>query len=91
MVWISVKICISNPLTSKVIAVNSIGKGWQSGITSLVFLAAKSPAVLDISKTFPFGTLLFSTASMVCSLLTCTTAVAIAFLSVLFLWVILTI
>ena len=48
----------------KLIDVYSIGIGWQSGIELEVFFTANNPAVLDISRTSPFG-ILFSLMSSI--------------------------
>ena len=72
-------------------AANSTGKGWQSGIISLVFFMASKPAALENSNTSPFGTCLFCTASIVLCDETFTTAVAIALRKLFCLCVILTI
>src|SRR5258708_3002016 len=68
MVCTSTVIVIFNPSILCLIAANSTGKGWQSGITSLVFLIASRPAALENSKTSPLGTILFFIASIVSGL-----------------------
>src|SRR5688572_22411155 len=91
MVWTSTEMLICKLSIVKVIAAYSTGNGWQSGITSLVFLIANNPAALENSNTSPLGTVLFLMASMVSFRETDTTAVAMAFRSVFCLWVMLTI
>src|SRR4030095_11094943 len=91
MVCTSTVIIIFKPSTSCLIAAYSTGKGWQSGMTSLVFLTVSNPAALENSNTSPLGTVLFLTASTVSPFETFTTAVAIAFRKLVCLCVILTI
>src|SRR6478735_874804 len=55
-----------------------MGSGWQSGITSLVFLIASKAAARANSKISPLGTLRFSIAVIVACADTLTSAVAIA-------------
>ena len=76
---------ISNPFISYLIPANSIGKGWQSGKISGVRFTPNKPAALLIANTFPFGTVSFSIACIVSSLLTLTMAWATAVLTVVIL------
>ena len=65
-------------LMAKSILQHSIGKGWQSGNRSAVFLTPKTPAARLMEKTSPLGTVPFSMARMVLVALTLTTACATA-------------
>lgn len=64
-----------------------MGRGWQSGIRSLVFLMASKPAARENSKISPLGTVLLRIASIVSGFDTERMAPAMAFRRLGDLWV----